>query len=105
MARFVATVTDRQLRSWKMGGLSEERMAELCGLTTSQISRRIQELWREAFLSSPEWDDPDEQTIRERCDEIQQGWLPGVRERRYVGPAQAWTPAVVPASVRALARR
>lgn len=105
MARFLATVTDSQLRSWKMKGLSEDRMAELCGTTTSAISRRIQDLWREAFLSSPEWGDPDEETIRQRSAEIQQGWSPQERERRLVGRAQAWTPAVVPVSVLARARR
>lgn len=105
MAQFKATVTDQQLRSWKMRGLPEERIAELCGMTTSEISRRIQELWREAFLSAPEWGDPDEETIRQRREEIQQGWSPQEKERRLVGRAQAWTPAVVPVSVLALARR
>lgn len=106
MARFLATVTDRQLRSWKLQGYTDEKVAELLGTTTSAISRRLREIWREAYRQGLiEEDDPDPETIKERRAEVQSEWTPEIRERRCVGRGQAWTPAVVPVSVLAYARR
>ena len=106
MSRFLATVTDRQLRAWKVQGLSEERIAQLCGTTTSRISHRLHAIWRAAYLSGlPELGDPDPDQIRERCQEIQREWSPDVERRRRVGHGEEWTPAVVPVSLLESARR
>jgi len=92
-------VTDCQLRAWVLRQVSREEIARRCGVTTSQISRRIHELWSrtgrqgldEEFL-------PDEQAIRAACDEIQRGWSDQQRETRRVGPRPEWSLVVVPVS-------
>jgi hypothetical protein len=92
-------VTDCQLRAWVLRKVPREEIARRCGTTISSISRRIRELWQATAVTGPvlevAWD-PDEQTIREQCDEIQRGWSQQQREKRRVGPKPDWTPAVVP---------
>jgi hypothetical protein len=94
------TVTDSQLRSWRLQGYSLARIASACNLTISQTSRRLQQIWRDDGLPRI---DPRPDEIRRRCEEIQAEWSDAERQRRTVGRARQWRPAVVPASVLALA--
>lgn len=98
-------VTDCQLRAWVLRKVPREEIARRCGTTTSSISRRIHELWKTAAVTGPvlevDWD-PDEQSIREQCEEIQRGWSEQTRETRRVGRRPEWTPAVVHVSGLAL---
>jgi hypothetical protein len=100
----LVTPTEHQLRSWKRYGYSNERIAAMCGTTTSAISRRLHDIWQECqqrSLMERPLGDPDEEQIRQRCEEIQAGWSDRERERRFVGRGGRWSPVVVPASVRA----
>jgi hypothetical protein len=99
----LVTPTEHQLRSWKRYGYSNERIAAMCGTTTLAISRRLQEIWQacqQKSLMERPLGDPDEEEIRQRCEEIQRGWSDRERERRFVGRGGRWSPVVVPASVR-----
>jgi hypothetical protein len=92
-------VTDCQLRAWVLRKVPREEIARRCGTTISSISLRIHELWKTAAVTGPVLEvesDPDEQSIRAQCDEIQRGWSDQQRETRRVGRRPAWTPAVVP---------
>lgn len=91
-------VTDCQLRAWVLRKVPREEIARRAGLTTSQLSLRLRVLWSVAAMESGDDESvPDEQEIREACEEIQRGWSWQVRESRRVGGARAgWTPAVVP---------
>jgi hypothetical protein len=94
-------VTDCQLRAWVLRKVARDEIARRCGVTTSEISLRIQRLWQEAARSGPVLEvevDPDESSIRAACDEIQRGWSDQVRESRRVGPRPEWSPGVVHAS-------
>ena len=101
------TVTDSQIRSWRLRGFKLEQIARACGLSISQISRRIQQIWQHDQTKDldqrfPYWGDPDEQTIRERCLEIQAGWSDRERQKREVGRARSWSPAAALVSLREL---
>lgn len=87
-------VTDCQLRAWVLRKVPLEEVAARCGLTTSEISRRLHALQLTCQPSEDEWS-PDEETIRAECDAIQQGWSQQVRDSRRVGPRPEWTPVVV----------
>jgi hypothetical protein len=91
--RWRAEVTDTQLLSWKHQGYTVERLSQMTGLTISAISRRLQEV----YTRSPE--DPDEQTIAKRCEEIQADWSDTDRQKRWVGRGGRWSPTGVPGSV------
>lgn len=95
------TVTDTQIRSWRVRGFTLEQIARACGLTTSQISHRIQRIWQHDQQRAAAGD-PDESTIRQRCDEIQLGWSEEERRKREVGRARSWNPAAVLVSLREL---
>jgi hypothetical protein len=88
-----ALVTDTQLLSWKHKGFTVERLAAMTGLTTSAISRRLQDV----YTRSPA--DPDEATIAQRCDEIQRDWSDADRQKRWVGRGGRWSATGVPGSV------
>lgn len=64
---------------------SNDELQELLGITEYQLwmAKRFYDLPRRP--SVPSGDDPDEETIAERCREVQAGWTPEERERRYVG--------------------
>lgn len=99
------TVTDRQIRSWRLRGYSLERIASACGSTTSEISRRIQRIWQEQYRPEPDgWGDPRPEQIRQLCEEIQREWSEKERLKRQVGRAREWRPVVVPASLLERAR-
>lgn len=98
------TVTDSQIRSWRLKGYSLERIASACGSTTSAISHRIQQIWLAEQQRSEAWGDPGPEQIRAACEEIQRGWSDRERLKREVGRARNWKPVVVPASVLELAR-
>jgi hypothetical protein len=91
--RWRADVTDTQLLSWKQQGFTVERLAEMTGLTISAISLRLQDLY------TRQWGDPDEETIAQRCDEIQREWSDDVRLKRWVGRGGRWSATGVPGSV------
>ena len=91
--RWRADVTDTQLLSWKHQGYTIERLSQMTGLTISTISRRLQVV----YTRSPE--DPDEQTIAKRCEEIQADWSDTDRQKRWVGRGGRWSPTGVPGSV------
>jgi len=91
--RWRAEVTDTQLLSWKHQGYTVERLSQMTGLTTSEISRRLQEV----YTRCPE--DPDEETIARRCQEIQADWSDTDRQKRWVGRGGRWSPTGVPGSV------
>jgi len=95
------TVTDQQIRSWRLQGYSLEKIASACGSTTCEVSHRIQQIWRR-HQRLP--DDPRPDEIKRLCDAIQAEWSQTERARRQVGQADEWKPAVVPASVLALTR-
>lgn len=99
LPRFVATVSDAQIRGWRRAGYTVETIASATGMTTSQVLRRMQQLY-----SVPRAADPDQRTIRRLCAEIQRGWSDEEREKRLVGKGGRWTPTVVPASVVASAQ-
>jgi hypothetical protein len=101
---FRATVTDQQIRSWRLRGYSLERIASACGLTTCAVSHRIQLIWQHDQLKDGRWGDPDEAEIKRLCQEIQAGWSERERQKREVGRASAWRPDVVHASVLERAR-
>jgi len=91
-------VTDCQLRAWVLRGVPREEIARRCGTTISSTSRRIRELWQATAVTGPVLEvesDPDEETIRAECEEIQRGWSQQQRETRRVGRRPDWTPAVV----------
>lgn len=88
-----ARVTDTQLLSWKHQGFTLDRLAAMTGLTTSEISRRLQDI----YTRSPE--DPDEATITQRCGEIQADWSDADRQKRWVGRGGRWSAIGVPGSV------
>jgi hypothetical protein len=67
-------------------------------MTTSELSHRLHEVF-----STEEVEAPDEDEIARLCAEIQQGWSESERRKRYVMQNGRWRPAVVPASVLALA--
>lgn len=103
----IVTVTDSQIRSWRLRGFPLEQIAQACGLSISKISRRIRQIWRadQATLGGqtfPYWGDPDESTIRERCLEVQETWSDRERKKREVGRARSWNPAAVRVSIRGL---
>jgi hypothetical protein len=100
--RFTATVSDQQIRAWRRQGYSLEQMASACGLTTWQILRRIRRIWCQDQARRP---DPGPEEISAACEEIQREWSAAERQRRSVCRGERWTPAVVPASVLALAHR
>lgn len=100
----MVTVTDSQIRSWRLKGYSLERIALACGSTTCAISRRIQRIWQEEQQRSEMWGDPAPEQIKEGCAEIQQGWSEDVRRKREVGRGAQWRPAVVPVSLLERAR-
>ena len=91
--RWRAEVTDTQLLSWKHQGYTVERLSQMTGLTTSAISRRLQEV----YTRSP--GDPDEETIAKRCEEIQADWSDTDRQKRWVGRGGRWSATAVPGSV------
>ena len=91
--RWRADVTDTQLLSWKHQGYTVERLSAMTGLTTSAISRRLQDI----YTRSPE--DPDEATIAQRCGEIQADWSDADRQKRWVGRGGRWSATGVPGSV------
>ena len=91
--RWRAEVTDTQLLWWKHQGYTVERLSEMTGLTTSAISRRLQEV----CTRSPE--DPDEETIARVCEEIQADWSDTDRQKRCVGRGGRWSATAVPGSV------
>ena len=97
------TVTDSQIRSWRVKGYSLERIASACGSTTSAISHRIQLIWQAEQQRSEAWGDPGPEQIKAACEEIQREWSEKERLKRQVGRAREWRPVVVPASVLALA--
>lgn len=98
------TVTDSQIRSWRLRGYSLERIASACGSTTSAISRRIQRIWLADQQRAGSFGDPGPEQIKLACEEIQRGWSEAERQRRLVGRGERWRPAVVPASVLERAR-
>lgn len=80
-----AHVTDRQLLEWA-ASMPLERIAEVCGLTTCTISRRLQALgWTptERLLG-----DPTEEEIRQRCEELRSQWS-RTDPRRKAGQVRA----------------
>jgi IS30 family transposase len=89
-------VTDLQIRAWRRQGYSLERIASACGLTTSQISRRIRRIW---FQDQESRTDPGPDEIKEACELIQLEWSETERQRRQVYRVGRWTPAVVPVCV------
>jgi len=95
------TVTDQQIHSWRLKGYSLERIASACGLTTCEVSHRIQQIWQR-HQRRP--DDPRPDEIKRLCDEIQAAWSRTERAKRQVGKADEWKPVVVPASLLALTR-
>lgn len=97
-------VTDAQIRSWRLKGYSLERIASACQSTTSEISRRIRQIWQRDQPPPDGWGDPSPEQIRELCDAIQAKWSAKERQRRSVGRGARWKPVVVPASVLARAR-
>jgi hypothetical protein len=94
------TVTDSQIKGWRLQGYSLERIASACQTTTCAISHRILRIWQREQNRDP---DPDEDEIARRCAEIQREWSELERQRREVGRSQEWRPAVVHASVLTLA--
>lgn len=92
--RFRATVTDAQIRGWRRSGYTIETMAAATGMSTSEILQRIQQVF-----SVPRAEDPDEQTIAQRCEEIQRGWSQEDREKRWVGRGGRWSATGVHGSV------
>ena len=96
------TVTDSQIRSWRLRGFTLEQIARACGSTTSKISHRIRQIWQHDQEKGGTFGDPDESTIRQRCDEIQLGWSEEERRKREVGRARSWNPAAVLVSLREL---
>ena len=89
-------VTDLQIRAWRRSGYSLERIASACGLTTSQISHRIRQIWHQ---DQEPRGDPGPDEISAACEQIQLGWSETERQRRQVCRAGRWTPAVVPVCV------
>lgn len=96
---FKATVTDSQLRAWRRQGYTHERICEATGMSSSELSHRLHEIY-----SAPQVGDPTEEEIARGCAAIQQGWSPAERRKRCVTHSGRWRPAVVPASVLASAR-
>lgn len=96
------TVTDSQIRSWRLRGFRVEQIARACGVSTCQISRRIQQIWQHDQEKGGSFGDPDEATIRERCAEIQLGWSDRERQKREVGRGRSWNPAAVLVSLEEL---
>jgi len=97
MQRFQATVSDSQLRGWRRQGYTHERICSATGMSTSELSRRLHEVF-----STEEVESPDEEEIARLCAEIQREWSPSERRKRCVTQNGRWRPAVVPASVLAL---
>ena len=91
-------VTDSQIRSWRLRGFRLEQIARACGTTISRISHRIQTIWQGDQQRAEYFGDPDEQTIRQRCVEIQATWSDRERQKREVGRGEAWRATVVPES-------
>jgi hypothetical protein len=98
-------VSDQQLRSWRVQGYSLERIARTCNTSISQISLRIHRIWSDQQQQAALSIDPGPAEISAACDQIQRDWSPAVRRSRLVGCGKRWTPAVVPASLLALARK
>ena len=98
------SVTDAQIRSWRLKGYSLERIASACGSTTCEISRRIRRIWQADQPPPGGWGDPRPEQIKALCEEIQREWSERERQKRHVGRAREWRPVVVPASLLALAR-
>jgi hypothetical protein len=92
--RWRAAVTDSQIRGWRRAGYTLEHISRVTGMTTCQISQRIQQVF-----SVPRAEDPDEQTIAARCDEIQRGWSDDERAKRWVGRGGRWSATGVHGSV------
>jgi hypothetical protein len=97
-------VTDSQIRSWRLRGFKLEHIARVCGTTISRISHRIQLIWQNDQQRAEYFGDPDEQTIRQRCVEIQASWSDRERLKREVGRGGRWRATVVPASILAHAQ-
>jgi hypothetical protein len=89
-------VTDLQIRHWRRQGYSLEQIASACGMTTSQMSRRLRQMYSMEQALHP---DPAPDEISAVCEEIQREWSPRERRRRQVSRVGRWSPAVVPASV------
>ena len=98
------TVTDAQIRSWRLRGYSLERIASACQSTTSQVSRRIQQIWLADQQRGAMFGDPGPEQIKQACEEIQRGWSERERQKREVGRGKSWRPAVVPGSLLERAR-
>ena len=98
------SVTDSQIKSWRLRGYSLERIASACGSTTFEISRRIQRIWQEEQPAPDGWGDPRPHEIKQLCEEIQREWSEKERRKREVGRERKWRPVVVPASLLALAQ-
>lgn len=78
----------RRAEALYLSGLNVQRSAEATGLARSELYNHLKrkgmvrpmaEVFRRAA------DDPDEATIKERAAEIQAGWSPEERRRRWVG--------------------
>ena len=89
-------VSDLQIRAWRRKGYSLERIAQACGLTTSQISRRIRRIWHQDQARRP---DPGPDEINAACAQIQREWSEEERRRRDMYRVGRWQPAVVPVCV------
>ena len=85
MPKGFAHVTDRQLLEWA-ATMPLERIAEVCGLTTCTILRRLQALGWTPTERLPM--DPDEETIRQRCEEVRSRWS-RTDPRRKAGQVRA----------------
>lgn len=92
--RFLATVSDAQLRGWRRAGVKYESIASATGMSISEVSRRLHTLY-----TVPRRPDPTPREIKLACAEIRRGWSEEERAQRCVRRSGEWTPAVVPASV------
>lgn len=101
---FSAHVTDTQLRAWVLKGRSVRVIAVLMGTTVDEVKRRVLALWRQAEEKA-HYQPPDEETIRQRCLEIQASWSDEERLRRAGIRSRAVEATVVPASDLAPQRR
>jgi len=92
--RFLATVSDAQLRGWRRAGVKYESIASATGMSISEVSRRLHTLY-----TVPRSPDPSQEEILAACAEIRRGWSEEEHAQRCVTRSGEWTPAVVPASV------
>jgi transcriptional regulator with XRE-family HTH domain len=89
-------VSDLQIRAWRRKGYSLERIAQACGLTTSQMSRRLRQMYSMDQAKQP---DPGPDEINAVCAQIQREWSEEERRRRDMYRVGRWQPAVVPVCV------